>query len=137
MEDTPAPDWDVLDWAVAASSLALERRLRAGTIPAHGRPITRKNEKSVKFVIEIGDAEKHRLEYNFNQLLGSLLIKVNEKPIKKARRLINEPILEVHAFAVGEQEKSDIRIEKERKPLIGSKHRLYVNNRLVKVFSGA
>ncbi len=91
----------------------------------------------MKFVIEIGDAEKHRLEYNFNQLLGSLVIKINEKPIKKARRLINEPILEVHAFAVGEQEKSDIRIEKERKPLIGSKHRIYVNNRLVKVFNGA
>jgi hypothetical protein len=94
------------------------------------------SEKSMKFVIEIGDAEKHRLEYNFNQLLGSLVIKVNEKPIKKSRRLINEPVLEVHAFVVGEQEKSQVRIEKERKPLIGCKNRLYVNNRLVKVFSG-
>ncbi len=90
----------------------------------------------VKFAIEIGDTEKHRLEYNFNQLLGSLVIKVNEQPVKKSRRLINEPILEVHAFVVGDQEKSNVRIEKERKPLFGSKNRLYVNNRLVKVFSG-
>jgi len=90
----------------------------------------------VKFAIEIGDTEKHRLEYNFNQLLGSLVIKVNEKPIKKSLRLINEPLLEVHAFVVGEQEKSSVRIEKERKQLIGSKSRLYVNNRLVKVFNG-
>jgi len=90
----------------------------------------------VKFVIEIGDAEKHRLEYNFNQLLGSLVIKVNEKAIKKSVRLVNEPILEVHAFVVGDQEKSEVRIEKERKQLLGCKNRLYVNNRLVKVFSG-
>ena len=88
------------------------------------------------FAIEIGETEKHRLEYNFNQLLGSLLIKVNEKPIKKSVRLINEPVLEVHAFVVGDNEKSDVRIEKERRPLLGCKNRLFVNNRLVKVFSG-
>jgi hypothetical protein len=90
----------------------------------------------VKFAIEIGDVEKHRLEYHFNQLLGSLVIKVNEKPIKKSLRMVNEPVLEIHAFVVGEREKTDVRIEKERKPLIGCKNRLYVNNRLVKVFSG-
>ena len=94
------------------------------------------SERSVKFAIEIGDTEKHRLEYNFNQLLGSLVIKVNEKPVKKSVRLINEPVLEIHAFVVGDQEKSEVRIEKERKPLLGCKNRLYVNNRLVKVFSG-
>ena len=90
----------------------------------------------MKFAIEIGDAEKHHLEYHFNQLLGSLVIKVNEKPIKKTWRLVNEPVLEVHAFEVGEQEKSSVRIEKERKPLLGCMNRLYVNNRLVRVFSG-
>jgi hypothetical protein len=90
----------------------------------------------VKFVIEIGDKEKHRLEYHFNQLLGSLVIKVNERPIKKSLRLVNEPVLEVQAFVVGDQEKTNVRIEKERKQLIGCKNRLYVNNRLVEVFSG-
>jgi hypothetical protein len=94
------------------------------------------SEPSVKFVIEIGDAEKNRLEYQFNQLLGSLVIKVNEAQIKKSLRLINEPVLEVHAFTVGDHEKSSVRIEKERKQLVGGRHRLYVNNRLVKVFSG-
>jgi hypothetical protein len=93
-------------------------------------------EWSVRFAIEIGDVEKHRLEYNFNQLLGSLVIKVNEKAIKQSVRLINEPVLEIHAFVVGDHEKSDVRIEKERKPLLGCKNRVYVNNRLVKVFSG-
>jgi hypothetical protein len=90
----------------------------------------------VKYAIEIGDTEKHRLEYHFNQLLGSLVIKVNEKPIKKAVRLINEPLLEVHDFVVGDQEKSNVRIEKERLAFLGCRNRLFVNNRLVKVFSG-
>ena len=90
----------------------------------------------MKFTIEIGDSEKNRLEYNFNQLMGNLLIKVNEKPVKQGRRLINEPILEIHVFQVGEQEKSTVRIEKERKQLLGSRNRLFVNNRLVKVFEG-
>jgi len=90
----------------------------------------------VKFAIEIGDTEKHRLEYHFNQLLGSLVIKVNERPVKKALRLVNEPLLEVHDFVVGDQEKSSVRIEKERMPLVGCRNRLYVNNRLLRVFSG-
>ncbi len=90
----------------------------------------------MKFAIDIGEKEKHRLEYNFNQLLGNLVIKVNEKAIKASRRLINEPVLEIHVFVVGDQEKSTVRIEKERKQLLGHRNRVYVNNRLVKVLEG-
>jgi len=91
----------------------------------------------VKFAVEIGENEKNRLEYHFNQLLGSLLIKVNNRPIKKSLRLFNEPVLEVHVVVLGKNEKSTVRIEKERKPLLGHRNRLYVNNRLVKVFGAS
>ena len=99
---------------------------------------TRENERAklVRFAIEIGQTEKHRLEYNFNQLFGSLVIKVNEKPVKTAVRWVNEPIVEVHVFVVGKHEISEVRIEKERKPLLGHRNRLYVNNRLLKVYEG-
>ena len=90
----------------------------------------------MKFTIEIGESEKHRLEYNFNQLTGNLLVKINERPVKKSRRLINEPVLEILVFEVGENERSTVRIEKERKQLLGSRNRLYVNNRLLKVYEG-
>jgi hypothetical protein len=90
----------------------------------------------VKFSIEIGESERNQLEYHFNQLLGSLLIKVNKRAIKQSLRLINEPIFEVHVLIVGELEKSTVRIEKERKPLLGHCNRVYVNNRLLKVFEG-
>ena len=96
----------------------------------------RERLKFVKFSIEIGVNEKHHLEYNFNQLLGSRVIKIDEKPVATSRRLINEPVLEVHVMIVGKFEKSNVRIEKERKPLLGHRNRLYVNNRLLKVFDG-
>src|SRR6266567_477439 len=107
-----------------------------GTIYADSEPHARERVYIMKFAIEIGETEKHRLEYHFNQLFGSLLIKINERPVKQSVRLVNEPVLEVHVFVVGKYEHSEIRIEKERKPLLGHKNRLYVNNRLLKVFEG-
>jgi len=88
---------------------------------------------SMRFIIEFGEKEKHRLDYNYNQLFGRLVIKVNERPIKTAYRLLNEPELEVHVFRVGRFEKSLVRIEKQRKQLLGHRNRVFVNNRLVKV----
>ena len=90
----------------------------------------------MKFAIEIGNTERHLLEYQFNPLLGRLLIKVNERPIRRSVRLFNEPVLETYTFPVGNQEISDVRIEKERKQLFGCRNRLYVNNRLLRVFEG-
>ena len=90
----------------------------------------------MKFAIEIGEIEKHRLEYEFNQLFGLTVIKVDKQVFTRSYRLINEPVLEVHHFEVGYQESSVVRIEKERKPLVGHRNRLYVNNRLVRVFDG-
>jgi len=90
----------------------------------------------VKFAVEIGQFERHRLEYNFNQLLGSLLITVNNRPVRRSVRLVNEPLLEVFDFVVGQFERSAVRIEKERKPLFGHRNRLYVDNRLTRVYDG-
>lgn len=88
----------------------------------------------MKFVIDIGETEINRLAYQYNQLLGKLVIKVNEKPVKELVRLLNEPLLEVHELILGRFETSTVRIEKERKALFGPTNRLYVNNRLIKVF---
>jgi hypothetical protein len=86
--------------------------------------------------LEVGEIERHRLDYSFNQLLGSLMIKVDEKPLRQSVRLFNEPLEEVHELVVGEQEKCVVRIEKQRKPLFGQRSRVFVNNRLLKVIEG-
>lgn len=90
----------------------------------------------MKFTIEIGENEKHRIEYHFNQLFGRLVVKVNEQPVQKSLRLVNEPLLEIYVFAVGQYEKQEVRIEKERRQLLGHRNRVFVNNRLIKVVDG-
>ena len=87
----------------------------------------------MRFCIEFGEKEKYRLEYNFNQLFGRLMIKVNGRPIKVTYRFVNEPVKEVHVFEIGRFEKSEVRIEKQRRQLFGHLNRVFVNNRLVKV----
>jgi hypothetical protein len=90
----------------------------------------------MKFKIEVGDIEKHQVEFTHNQLMGCLLIQVDQKPVVQATRLVNEPVREVYEFAVGQMERSEVRIEKLRKQLFGTRNSVYVDNRLVRVFEG-
>jgi hypothetical protein len=84
----------------------------------------------MKFKIEVGEIEKHVVEFSFNQLIGHLEIRVDDKPVVKTSRLINEPIQEVYDLLVGEKEKTTVRIEKRRKPLVGHHRCVWINNRL-------
>ena len=88
------------------------------------------------FALLIGETEKNLLEFNFNQLLGSTEIKVNEKLVKKTTRLFSEPLQERHEFEVGQNERHTVFIEKQRKLLFGQKYLVYVNQRLVKMIHG-
>jgi len=87
----------------------------------------------MRFSIEIGREEKHHIEYHFNQFIGRLVLKVDQRPVMTLLRLVNEPIHEVFEFVVGQYERQEVRIEKQRKPLLGHRNRVFVNNRLVKV----
>ena len=90
----------------------------------------------MKFTLEIGEKEKHLVEFNFNQLLGTMVIKVNQKEVKKTTRLINEPVLETHAIQIGDGQQLNLRIEKERKLLFGQKYRVFLNERLYQYYEG-
>ncbi len=90
----------------------------------------------MKLTLELGEKEKHLVEYHFNQLLGTSTIFVNHKAVKKHTRWFSEPLRETHEIEVGETEKCSVRIEKERKLLFGQKCRIYVNQRLTKVAEG-
>ncbi len=90
----------------------------------------------MKFNIEVGEVEKHLIEFHHNQLMGMLSIKVDKKPVVRMSRLLNEPVREVYQLAVGQMEKSEVRIEKLRKQLFGTRNSVYVDNRLIRVFEG-
>ena len=90
----------------------------------------------MKFNLEIGEAEKHLVEFNFDQLLGQLVIKVNKQEVKRSVRLFNEPLKETHTVQIGDGEGLVVRIEKERKLLFGQKCRVFLNDRLYKYYEG-
>jgi hypothetical protein len=90
----------------------------------------------MKFCLEIGRLEKHLIEFSFNQLMGQLVIRVNHREIKRNTRLFNEPVKEVHSIEVGRNERLNVRIEKERKPLFGEKYRVFLNERLYQYYEG-
>ena len=90
----------------------------------------------MKFTLEIGDSEKHVVEFEFNQLMGQLCIMVDKQPVFQKRRFFNEPVNEVYNFVVGTKERAAVRIEKQRRQLFGHRHRVYVDNRLARVCNG-
>ena len=69
--------------------------------------------------------------------MGQLLvIKVNRQEVKRSLRFIDEPVHETHFIELGGDEGITVRIEKERRPLLGSKCRVFVNDRLHKFYEG-
>lgn len=79
--------------------------------------------------------EKFLLEYEFNQLFGNQIIKINNQIVKKTRRWISAPVRESHELDLGEHHLR-VRIENERRNLFGLVNRVFVNDRLIKSFEG-
>jgi hypothetical protein len=90
----------------------------------------------MKFALELGELETHRLEFSFNQLLGRKIIKVNDAEVLRNVRLFSEPVRETHTLEIGEKERLQVRIEKERKLLFGQKYKVYLNDRLIRLYEG-
>jgi len=90
----------------------------------------------MKFCLEVGELERHLIEFDFNQLLGQLHIRVNKQEVKRQVRLFDEPLTETHTLQVGEAECWTVRIEKQRKMLFGHKCRVFLNERLYKCYEG-
>jgi hypothetical protein len=88
----------------------------------------------MRFSLEVGTVDKHLVEFNFNQLLGTLDIRVDKKSIFQSTRIFNEPVHEVYRFVIAGREKSEVRIEQRRKPLLGHHNTVFVNERLIGVF---
>ena len=90
----------------------------------------------MRFCIEVGEAKKHRIEYEFNQLLGRLVIKTNQQEVKRRVRWFNEPVKETQMLRVGVGEPLTVRIEKERRALFGCKCVVFLNERLFQCYEG-
>ena len=87
----------------------------------------------MKFSFQVGEIEKHQVEYHFSPLLGVVVVKVDGKAVRRHVRLINEPMRETHDLIVGDRERHKVRFEKERTSTFTHRNRVFVNNRLLKV----
>jgi hypothetical protein len=90
----------------------------------------------MRFSIDLGNNEKHTFEFNFNQLLGRSVVKVNGQEVFRKARWFSEPLVDHYAFEVGQFERVCVRIEKMRKRLFASKYCVYVDNRLTQFYQG-
>ena len=90
----------------------------------------------MKFVVEVGDVLKRKVEFSFNQLLGRTVIRADGREIKRNVRLFSEPLHESHVVSFGDTERIELRIEKKRKHLVGSQYSVYVNDRLRQCLRG-
>ena len=61
--------------------------------------------------------KKHQIEYDFNQLLGRLIIRLDQKEVIRNTRLFKELIRESRLVQVAETGQLAVRIEKERRQL--------------------
>ena len=95
-----------------------------------------REKEIMRFCIEVGEAKKHRIEYEFNQLLGRLVIKTDQQEIKRRVRWFNEPLKETHMLRLQADEPLTVRIEKERRRLLGSKCLVFLNERLFRCYEG-
>lgn len=91
----------------------------------------------MKFSLEVGEIEKHRVDCETNPFWGLFVVKIDNVERAKARHMLLAPRRQRHSFDVGIHERLHVTVEKVRGLFRGETHRIFVNGRLVKCFTGA
>ncbi len=91
----------------------------------------------MRLQFQVGDTQRHEIEYSFSQLRGRLVIRVNRQEVFRRVRMFNEPRLERHFVRVDKNGELDVLIEKVRKPLFGHQYRVFLNGRLYRFYAGS
>jgi len=66
----------------------------------------------MRFSFEVGHAEKHIVEFEFNQFLGNLSIKVDGNDRINDFRTFSFKLIKTYEFEVGNEEKHKLRLKK-------------------------
>jgi hypothetical protein len=72
-----------------------------------------------EFEFEVGESEKHRVRFYFNQSLGPLKISVDEVVVIRKFLMLSLSTVERYEFPVGVAEKHTVSIEKTRQRMMG------------------
>jgi len=90
----------------------------------------------MKFTLEVGTLERHQIEFDFNQLLGRSVLKVDGREVFRKNRWFSEPVVESYDLEISGRDQIRLRIIKERKLLMASRYKVYVDNRLTQLYQG-
>ena len=94
----------------------------------------------MRFSFEVGEKERHRVDFSFNQFWGNLNISVDGVAVQRDFRLLSLQLVKRYEFTVGQQELHQIAIEKERKLLFAGlrkqKYRVFVDGQLTEEHEG-
>jgi hypothetical protein len=96
----------------------------------------------MKFTFSVGNNEKHTINFDFNQLWGKLIVKVDNKDIIDTIQMWKTPFStkEPISFEVGDKEKHKIKIVKNASPIFAGflpcKYEVYIDENLFNTYSG-
>jgi len=76
----------------------------------------------LEFSFDVGESERHTVHFYFDQWSGFLTISVDGKRVIRDWRLISFGLTKSYRFSVGDTERHDVVIVKERK-LVGAAFR--------------
>jgi hypothetical protein len=92
------------------------------------------------FKFNVGEKEKCKVAFHFNQWWGNLKITVDDRPVIKDFCLASLNHVRRFDFTVGQIEKHKVVIEKWRKPLAPafrkSKYKVFVDDKLTQEIEG-
>jgi hypothetical protein len=94
----------------------------------------------LQFSFPVGETERHIVNFSFDQSWGFLTISVDGRPVIRDWRLISFRLTKEYRFTVGERERHDVVIIKERKlvaaPLRIQVCRVFIDGIFIGEYSG-
>ena len=97
----------------------------------------------MQFSFTVGNQEKHKVDYHFNQMWGKTTIKVDDKKVFSAFKLFKSPFStkqEPVTFEVGDKEKHKVAIQQTTAPFMAGffsvKYEAYVDDKLINTYDG-
>lgn len=94
----------------------------------------------MKFSFDVGQQERHRVDFSFNQFFGNLSIHVDGVAVRLDFRFLSLNLVKRYEFPVGQQERHHVVIEHERKLLFAGfrpqKYRVFVDGQPVAQHEG-
>jgi hypothetical protein len=95
----------------------------------------------MQFSFIVGSAEKHQVDFSFDQFIGNLEIRVDGQPAVKDFRMLSLSLTKRYEFMVGIHERHQVAIEKRRKLFLAGirpqQYRIFVDGQLVQTYEGS